>query len=167
MGAAAAEGRRGAQKPGCRAAGGNLGSKTTRTLVKEKRPSVSGTSASMGDVLGLQVILLKDVPGTGLKGELARVNNGYLRNFLLPQKFAVPATAGILECIASHSLPVVTAVCDGSVATLRCSNLCDTAACTIMQAAASFGCDSKQCTESTVAEPSACVTRLQADTEEG
>lgn len=43
------------------------------------------------------MILLQDVPGSGLKGELARVNNGYLRNYLLPKQMAVPATAGILE----------------------------------------------------------------------
>ena len=47
-----------------------------------------------------QVILTRDVPGTGVKGDLAKVNNGYLRNFLLPQQFAVPATAGILQCVA-------------------------------------------------------------------
>ena len=47
----------------------------------------------------LQVILLKDIPGTGSKGELARVNNGYLRNYLMPQQLAVPATAGILQCV--------------------------------------------------------------------
>jgi large subunit ribosomal protein L9 len=46
-----------------------------------------------------QVILLKDIPGTGSKGELARVNNGYLRNYLMPQQLAVPATAGILQQI--------------------------------------------------------------------
>ena len=51
-----------------------------------------------------QVILLKDIPGTGSKGELARVNNGYLRNYLMPQQLAVPATAGILQC-ASYCQP--------------------------------------------------------------
>ena len=53
----------------------------------------------IGCIGRLQVILLKDIPGTGSKGELARVNNGYLRNYLMPQQLAVPATAGILQCV--------------------------------------------------------------------
>jgi len=41
----------------------------------------------------MQVILLADVKGTGKKGELHSVSDGYARNFLLPKKLAKPATA--------------------------------------------------------------------------
>ena len=37
------------------------------------------------------VILLKDVKGTGKKGEVKEVSDGYARNFLLPKKVAVIA----------------------------------------------------------------------------
>ena len=46
----------------------------------------------------LQVILTADVPGLGQKGELKKAVNGYFRNYLLPQRLAVPATDGILRC---------------------------------------------------------------------
>ncbi|MGL5347121.1 MAG: 50S ribosomal protein L9 [Peptostreptococcaceae bacterium] len=39
----------------------------------------------------MKVILLKDVKGTGKKGEVKEVSEGYARNFLLPKKMAVVA----------------------------------------------------------------------------
>ncbi|MDR0880696.1 MAG: 50S ribosomal protein L9 [Clostridioides sp.] len=39
----------------------------------------------------MKVILLKDVKGTGKKGELKEVTDGYARNFLIPKKMAVLA----------------------------------------------------------------------------
>lgn len=41
----------------------------------------------------MKVILLQDVKGTGKKGELVDVSDGYARNFLLPKKAAKKATA--------------------------------------------------------------------------
>ena len=41
----------------------------------------------------MKVILLQDVKGTGKKGELVNVSDGYARNFLLPKKAAKEATA--------------------------------------------------------------------------
>jgi large subunit ribosomal protein L9 len=41
----------------------------------------------------MQVILLQDVKGTGKKGEMHDVSDGYARNFLLPRKLADPADA--------------------------------------------------------------------------
>ena len=41
----------------------------------------------------MKVILQQDVKGQGKKGQLVDVSDGYARNFLLPKKLAVPATA--------------------------------------------------------------------------
>jgi len=40
----------------------------------------------------MKVILQQDVKGTGKKGELVNVSDGYARNFLFPRKMAVHAT---------------------------------------------------------------------------
>ena len=41
----------------------------------------------------MKVILQEDVKGKGKKGQMIDVSDGYARNFLLPRKLAVPATA--------------------------------------------------------------------------
>ena len=41
----------------------------------------------------MKVILQQDVKGQGKKGQLIDVSDGYARNFLLPKKLAVEATA--------------------------------------------------------------------------
>ena len=41
----------------------------------------------------MKVILTQDVKGQGKKGQLIEASDGYARNFLLPRKLAVPATA--------------------------------------------------------------------------
>ena len=41
----------------------------------------------------MKVLLLQDVKGTGKKGEVVNVSDGYARNFLLPRKMAEPADA--------------------------------------------------------------------------
>ena len=41
----------------------------------------------------MKLILTQDVKGQGKKGELIDVSDGYARNFLLPKKLAVEATA--------------------------------------------------------------------------
>lgn len=40
-----------------------------------------------------EVILQQDIPALGNSGDLVKVRPGYARNFLVPQKMAVPATA--------------------------------------------------------------------------
>ena len=41
----------------------------------------------------MKVILQQDVKGQGEKGQMIEASDGYARNFLLPRKLAVPATA--------------------------------------------------------------------------
>ena len=41
----------------------------------------------------MKVILLQDIKGKGKKGQMVEVSDGYARNYLLPRKVAVEATA--------------------------------------------------------------------------
>lgn len=45
----------------------------------------------------MKVILQQDVKGQGKKGQLIEASEGYARNFLLPRKLAIPATADALN----------------------------------------------------------------------
>ena len=45
----------------------------------------------------MKVILQQDVKKVGKKGEIIEVSEGYGRNFLLPKKYAVEATASNLN----------------------------------------------------------------------
>ena len=47
----------------------------------------------------MKVILLQDVKGQGKKGQLIEASDGYARNFLIPRKLAVPATAENLNAM--------------------------------------------------------------------
>jgi large subunit ribosomal protein L9 len=42
----------------------------------------------------MEVILIQDVPSLGDAGDTANVAAGYARNYLIPKKLALPATAG-------------------------------------------------------------------------
>ena len=41
----------------------------------------------------MQIVLLEDVKSLGKKGDIVKVNEGYGRNFILPKKLGVEATA--------------------------------------------------------------------------
>ena len=45
----------------------------------------------------MKVILLQDVKGKGKKGQMIEVSDGYARNFMLPRKLAVEATADAMN----------------------------------------------------------------------
>lgn len=47
----------------------------------------------------MEVILLKDVKGTGKKGEVHNVSDGYARNFLLKKGLAKEATSGAKQAL--------------------------------------------------------------------
>ena len=50
----------------------------------------------------MKVILQQDVRGQGKKGQLIEVAEGYARNFLLPRKLAVPATADAVNTMKAE-----------------------------------------------------------------
>ena len=45
----------------------------------------------------MKVILLQDVKGKGKKGQMLEISDGYARNFLLPKKMAIEATADAIN----------------------------------------------------------------------
>ncbi len=45
----------------------------------------------------MKVILIEDLKGTGKRGEVIEVKDGFGRNFLLPKGIALPATEGSLK----------------------------------------------------------------------
>ena len=47
----------------------------------------------------MKVILIQDVKGTGKAGDVKDVADGFARNFLIPRKLAVPASAGALKAV--------------------------------------------------------------------
>lgn len=51
----------------------------------------------------MKVILVEDVRGLGLSGDLVEVKPGYGNNFLLPQKLAVPATPENLNVLKTQT----------------------------------------------------------------
>ncbi|MBP9760932.1 MAG: 50S ribosomal protein L9 [Candidatus Magasanikbacteria bacterium] len=51
----------------------------------------------------MKVILLKDVPGTGKRGEIKQVADGYARNFLLKKQLAEPATDDIIAVLQERN----------------------------------------------------------------
>ena len=50
----------------------------------------------------MKVILLQDVKGTGKKDDVCNVSDGYARNFLLPKKLAVEASASAMNDIKNR-----------------------------------------------------------------
>ncbi|HAH78622.1 MAG TPA: 50S ribosomal protein L9 [Ruminococcaceae bacterium] len=49
----------------------------------------------------MKVVLLQDVKGTGKKGDLVQVSDGYARNYLLPRKMAQQADAKVMADLKS------------------------------------------------------------------
>jgi large subunit ribosomal protein L9 len=55
----------------------------------------------------MKVILLKDVPGTGRKGEIKQVADGYARNFLIKKNLARVATTEVVGKIVAKEEKIV------------------------------------------------------------
>lgn len=47
----------------------------------------------------MKVILSQDIKGTGNKGDVINVSDGYARNFLFPRNLAVEATDGAMKAV--------------------------------------------------------------------
>ena len=52
----------------------------------------------------MKVILQQDVRGQGKKGQMIDAAEGYARNYLLPRKLAIPATADAINNPGAHGL---------------------------------------------------------------
>jgi large subunit ribosomal protein L9 len=50
----------------------------------------------------MKVILSKDIKGTGAKGDVINVSDGFARNYLFPRGLAVEATDGNLNAVKQH-----------------------------------------------------------------
>ena len=48
----------------------------------------------------MEIILIQDVDNLGGKNEVVTVKNGYARNYLIPQKFAVEASPTNMKLLA-------------------------------------------------------------------
>jgi large subunit ribosomal protein L9 len=55
----------------------------------------------------VKIVLLEDVKGTGKAGEAKEVADGFARNYLIPRKLAVAATAGAVERIEREKATAV------------------------------------------------------------
>ena len=81
----------------------------------------------------MKVVLLQDVKGTGKKGELVNVSDGYARNFLMPRKLAKEADAQALNELKNaeesrlHKIAVETAEAQANAKTLSGQTLVMTA----------------------------------------
>ena len=51
----------------------------------------------------MKVILQQDVKGSGKKGQLIQVSDGYARNFLLPKGLAIEATAQAMNDLKTRA----------------------------------------------------------------
>lgn len=51
----------------------------------------------------MKVILLQDVKGTGKRGDIKDVADGYARNFLLPNELAKPAKKNVVQKIKAET----------------------------------------------------------------
>jgi len=52
----------------------------------------------------MKVILIEDVENLGRRGNVLKVADGYARNYLIPQKFAMQATPGNLKYVENQKL---------------------------------------------------------------
>lgn len=51
----------------------------------------------------MELILKSSVPGLGERGDIVKVKDGYARNYLLPNKLAVPATGAMKRVISEEN----------------------------------------------------------------
>ena len=67
----------------------------------------------------MKVILQKDIKGKGKKGQMVDVAEGYARNFLLPQKLAIIATADAMNTMNLQAKAKAKADAEAKAAALK------------------------------------------------
>ena len=70
----------------------------------------------------MKVILLQDVKGKGKKGQLIEVSDGYARNFMLPKKLAIEATADAINTKNMNDKATAERIAKEKAAALELSN---------------------------------------------
>ena len=70
----------------------------------------------------MKVILLQDVKGKGKKGQMLEVSDGYARNFMLPRKLAIEATADAINTKNMNDKATAERIAKEKAAALELSN---------------------------------------------
>ena len=70
----------------------------------------------------MKVILLQDVKGKGKKGQMIEVSDGYARNFMLPKKMAIEATADAINTMKMNDKATQERIAKEKAAALELSN---------------------------------------------
>ena len=70
----------------------------------------------------MKVILLQDVKGKGKKGQMLEVSDGYARNFMLPKKLAIEATADAINTKNMNDKATAERIAKEKAAALELSN---------------------------------------------
>ena len=70
----------------------------------------------------MKVILLQDVKGKGKKGQMIEVSDGYARNFMLPKKMAIEATADAINTMKMNDKATAERIAKEKAAALELSN---------------------------------------------
>ena len=70
----------------------------------------------------MKVILLQDVKGKGKKGQMIEVSDGYARNFMLPKKMAIEATADAINTKNMNDKATAERIAKEKAAALELSN---------------------------------------------
>ena len=89
--------------------------------------------------MALEVILMADVQGLGVEGDVAKVSDGYARNYLLPKKLAAPVTAATRRQLEKKQRVRAATLAQEKEASIALSKLIDQTSCTIAVKAGSEG----------------------------
>ena len=70
----------------------------------------------------MKVILTQDVKGKGKKGQMIEVSDGYARNFMLPKKLAIEATADAINTMKMNDKATAERIAREKAAALEIAN---------------------------------------------
>ena len=89
--------------------------------------------------MALEVILMADVQGLGVEGDVVKVSEGYARNYLLHKKLAAPVTDATRRQLEKKQRVRAAALAQEKEAAVALSKLIDQTSCTIAVKAGSEG----------------------------